>query len=167
MHPSELPTSLQDPHPIRRAAWLTLAWCCLGLAVLGVVLPGLPTTPFVLLAAYAAARGSARMHAWLLAHRGFGPMIRDWQREGAVSPAAKRTATLLMLLCAALLLWLTPRWWMAALPCAVMLGVALWLWSRPNPGGSSVQHRDGAPPHACDHAARGDDDAPAQPRPAE
>lgn len=156
MDPPELPSSLQDPHPIRRAAWLTLAWLCVGLAILGVVLPGLPTTPFILLAAYAAARGSARMHAWLLAHRVFGPMIRDWQREGAVSPSAKRMATLLMLLCAVLLFWLASRWWMVALPCTVMLIVASWLWSRPNPGKSSLENVRGTPAGPCDHAEEGD-----------
>ena len=52
--------------------------------------PGLPTVPFVLLAAFAAARGSQRLHGWLLAHRQFGPMIRDWQAHGAVSRRAKR-----------------------------------------------------------------------------
>lgn len=161
----ELPSSLQDPHPIRRAAWLVLAWLCVGLAVLGVILPGLPTTPFVLLAAYAAARGSARMHAWLLDHRVFGPMIRDWQREGAVSLSAKRMATLLMLLCAALLFWLASPWWMVAVPCAVMLVVALWLWSRPNPARTGLTNRDDA--HPCDHAAQGDGRPDAQPGPTE
>lgn len=167
MLPSHPPASLQDPHPIRRAAWLTLAWLCVGLAILGVVLPGLPTTPFVLLAAYAAARGSSRMHAWLLAHGMFGPMIRDWQREGAVSPSAKRMAILLMLLCAALLFWLATSWWMVALPCGVMLIVAVWLWSRPNPGQSSAMKRCSSPTRPCDHAPRDDESASVLQRPTE
>src|SRR3546814_20051788 len=65
-----------------RWAWWLLAYASLGLGLVGVVVPGLPTVPFVLLSAYAAARGSERLHRWLLAHRVFGPMIVDWQVHG-------------------------------------------------------------------------------------
>lgn len=124
----------RSAHPAHRALWSALAVLSLGLGLLGIFLPGLPTTPFVLLAAYAGARGSKRLHDWLLAHALFGPMIRDWQREGAVSRSAKRSATLMMTLCALLLAWLAPAWWMAALPATIMLVVAFWMWSLPEPG---------------------------------
>lgn len=122
----------------RRPFWLLLAWVALGLAVLGVVLPGLPTTPFVLVSAWAASQGSPRLHQWLLRHRLFGPMIRDWRREGAVHRRAKWMATATMLLCAALLLWLAPKPWMAATGCAIMLVVGSWLWLRPEPQRATV-----------------------------
>ena len=61
-----------------RWAWWLLAYASLALGLVGIVVPGLPTVPFVLLAAWAAARGSTKLHRWLLAHRQFGPMIRDW-----------------------------------------------------------------------------------------
>ena len=64
-----------------RWAWWLLAWSSLALGLVGIVVPGLPTVPFVLLSAYAAARGSARLHAWLLAHPRFGPMIGDQDGE--------------------------------------------------------------------------------------
>ena len=69
----------------------------------------MPTTPF-LLAAYAAARGSERLHAWLLAHAVMGPMIRDWNASGAVSRGAKWLATTMMVATAVILLILSPRW---------------------------------------------------------
>lgn len=116
-----------------RALWIVVAWLSLALGVLGVVLPGLPTTPFVLLAAWAAARGSKRLHTWLLAHRVFGPMIRDWQREGAVSRRAKWAAVIAMAACAAIMFATAPRWWMAATGSAFMAIVAVWLWLRPEP----------------------------------
>ena len=72
-----------------RWLWWLLAYASLGLGLVGVLLPGLPTVPFVLLAAFAAARGSSRLHARLAAHPQFGPMIRDWERERAVSPALR------------------------------------------------------------------------------
>lgn len=105
----------------------------LTLGVIGIVLPGLPTTPFVLLAAWAAARSSERLHAWLRAHRVFGPMIRDWQASGAVSRRAKWAASLTMLACAVVMFATAPRLWMAATGSVVMLVVGVWLWLRPEP----------------------------------
>lgn len=116
-----------------RWAWWALAWAALALGTIGVVLPGLPTVPFVLLSAYAAARGSARLHAWLLAHRRFGPMIRDWQAEGAVSRRAKWLATGMMALAAGVMFLTAPLWWMAATGTAIMAVVDAWLWLRPEP----------------------------------
>ena len=117
----------------RRVLWWLLAYAALALGVIGIFVPGLPTTPFVLLAAFAAGRGSRRLHAWLLAHRLFGPMIRDWQASGAVSRKAKRAATIMMALCAALMFLTAPKLWMAATGTGIMAVVALWLWRRPEP----------------------------------
>ena len=126
--------SATPPRPSRlRWAWWLLAWLSLGLGLLGVVLPGLPTVPFILLSAYAAARGSKRLHERLLRDPRFGPMIVDWHAHGAVSRRAKRFAVLAMLVCA-VLLWVTaPQWWMAAVGTGVMVVVGSWLWARPEP----------------------------------
>lgn len=116
-----------------RWAWWLLAYVALGLGLVGIVLPGLPTVPFVLLSAYAAARGSQRLHRRLLADRRFGPMIRDWQAEGAVSRRAKWLATTMMSACAAIMFLTAPQAWMAATGTGIMAVVALWLWRRPEP----------------------------------
>ncbi len=116
-----------------RWAWWLLAYASLGLGLVGVVLPGLPTVPFVLLSAYAAARGSERLHRWLLAHRVFGPMIVDWQAHGAVSRRAKRMAVLSMAACGLIMWWTAPRAWMALTGIGCMAVVAAWLWRRPEP----------------------------------
>ncbi|SDW12947.1 YbaN family protein [Lysobacter enzymogenes] len=116
-----------------RWAWWLLAYVSLGLGIVGIVVPGLPTVPFVLLSAFAASRGSQRLHAWLLAHRQFGPMIRDWQAHGAVSRRAKRLAVSMMAACAAIMFLTSPKWWMAASGTAIMAVVAVWLWRRPEP----------------------------------
>ena len=116
-----------------RWAWWLLAYTALGLGLVGIVVPGLPTVPFVLLSAYAAARGSQRLHRWLLSHRQFGPMIRDWQRHGAVSRRAKWFAVLTMAGCAVVMFLTAPQLWMAMLGSAIMLVVGTWLWHRPEP----------------------------------
>jgi uncharacterized membrane protein YbaN (DUF454 family) len=116
----------------RRAAWLALAVLSLGVGLLGVVLPVLPTTPFVLLAAFAADRGSPRLHAWLMRHRVFGPVIRDWRASGAVSRRAKVLATAAMGASVAVMLVSVPRL-PALVATAVVAAVAVWLWRRPEP----------------------------------
>lgn len=125
---------LPAPPPSRlRWAWWLLAYASLGLGLVGIVVPGLPTVPFVLLSAYAAARGSHKLHRWLLAHRRFGPMIDDWQRHGAVSRRAKWFALVTMATCAGVMFLTAPRPWMAATGTAIMAVVATWLWARPEP----------------------------------
>lgn len=114
-------------------AWWLLAYASLGLGLIGIVVPGLPTVPFVLLAAFAAARGSERLHRRLLAHPQFGPTIRDWQAQGAVSRRAKWLATIMMAACAVVMFLTAPKTWMAAIGTAVMALVAAWLWRRPEP----------------------------------
>src|SRR5690606_1302921 len=78
-----------------------LAGVSLCLAVVGAVLPGLPTTVFVLIAAWAAARSSPALHAWLVQHKVFGPVLLNWNNGRCVSRRAKRTAAAVMSLSAA------------------------------------------------------------------
>jgi uncharacterized membrane protein YbaN (DUF454 family) len=66
-----------------RAVWLLGGALALATGVVGIFLPLLPTTPFVLLAAFCFARGSPRWEAWLLAHPRFGPLVRDWRERHA------------------------------------------------------------------------------------
>ncbi|MCV6584355.1 MAG: YbaN family protein [Marinibacterium sp.] len=81
---------------LARPLWLLAGGLALVLGALGVVLPVLPTTPFVLLAAFCFARSSPRIAAYLEEHRIFGPMIEDWRRTGAIAPRYKRIAVGMM-----------------------------------------------------------------------
>lgn len=120
--------------PVRfRWAWWLLAYTSLGLGLLGVVLPGLPTVPFILVAAWAAMRGSPRLHAWLLAHGSFGPMIRNWQDHGAITRRSKVLAIGTMAICAVILFLVAPLRWVALGATGIMAIVSVWLWLRPEP----------------------------------
>ncbi len=115
--------------------WLLLAFAvlCLAMGVVGIIVPGLPTTVFVLMAGWAAARSSPRLHAWLWRHRLFGSMLRNWADGGRVSRHAKWSATVLMALSAVVLFWTSAPRWAAAVACACMACVLVWLWLRPEP----------------------------------
>lgn len=76
----------------------TLGFLFLGLGFIGIFLPLLPTTPFVLLAAGCFAKSSERWHQWLLANRTFGPLIKNWQEHQCISCNSKRIALLSVLL---------------------------------------------------------------------
>ena len=76
--------------------WIALGLFFLLLGGIGVVLPLLPTTPFVLLAAACFARSSPRLHAWVLRSRLFGPLLRDWERNKCVSRKVKLLALIMM-----------------------------------------------------------------------
>lgn len=112
---------------------LAFAALCVALGVIGIFVPGLPTTVFILLAAWAAARSSPRFSAWLETHQTFGPMIHDWRERGAVSRRAKISATVVMSISAVILFQTTSRAWMAEAITAVMAVVLMWLWRRPEP----------------------------------
>ena len=116
-----------------RWAWWLLAYASLAVGIVGIFVPGLPTTLFVLIAAWAAARGSEKLELRLLAHPRFGPMIHDWQAHGAVSRRAKRLALAMMSLSALVMWLLMPDRWMALPGIAMMAAVAAWLWRRPEP----------------------------------
>jgi len=75
-----------------RVMWMAGGWTSFGLGVVGAVLPLLPTVPFMLLAAFCFARGSERIHVWLVEHPSFGGPIRDWYEHGAIGRDAKKWA---------------------------------------------------------------------------
>lgn len=128
------------PKPrIIRWLYLSVACICIGLGSLGIVLPGLPTTPFLLLAAWAAARSSPRLHAWLVHHRWFGPPLRNWENERAVSRRAKAAAVVLLAASWLILAWQTAGPLVPAVTGTLFVAVAAFLITRPVP-----TDRDGA-----------------------
>jgi hypothetical protein len=78
-----------------RHIFIALGFAALLLGVIGIFLPIMPTTPFILLAAAFFARGSERFHTWLLQHHLTGPLIVDWYEHRSLRPGIKRWAYLL------------------------------------------------------------------------
>ena len=87
----------QRARPVR-ALLLVLGTVFLGIAALGIVVPVLPTTPFVLLAAACYLRASERLHDRLVRSRTFGPTIVAWEEAGAIPPRAKAIAIVMVIL---------------------------------------------------------------------
>ncbi|MBT8101088.1 MAG: YbaN family protein [Gammaproteobacteria bacterium] len=117
----------------KRAAFILFGLLCLGLGALGVFLPLLPTTPFVLLAAFAFANSSDTLHDWLINHNVFGQLIADWRRYGAISRTAK-VLSVVSMLAVLVISWLFDLpLWIIAVQAIVLACTAAFVLSRPLP----------------------------------
>ena len=105
----------------------------LVLGIIGIPLPLLPTTPFLLLSAYCFAKGSDRLYRWLMEHPRLGPPIHQWQAHKAISRSAKWLGSLSMVLLLLLSLAMGVMPWVLLLQATILVGVSLFLWTRPEP----------------------------------
>ena len=127
-----------------RPVFFVLGWCFFGLGVVGVMVPGLPTVPFMLIALWAFSRSSPRFHDWLYEHRVFGPPLQQWRAHGVIPVKAKFVAVVTMV---ASLLYMTVvadvGGWITAMTALVMLVGAIVILRQPSrvsvrePGGGS------------------------------
>lgn len=116
---------------MKKPVYRILGLCSVGLGVLGAFLPLLPTTPFLILAAYFFSRSHPEWEARLLNHPGIGPAIRAWRDHGAIPRVAKWQATLLLAI-SAIGGWLSlPEPW-RYLPLAIGAPLLGWMWTRPS-----------------------------------
>lgn len=115
-----------------RIGFLILGWGAVALGLIGVVLPGLPTTVFLIVAAYAFGKASPRARAWLVDHAHLGPPIRDWEERGAISARAKMLAVTMMAAVFALSLILGVATWVLIVQGLCLLGAATFVLSRPD-----------------------------------
>lgn len=113
--------------------WRSLVVLFVILGFIGAILPGMPTTVFLILAAWAASKGWPQMDNWLLNHPKYGPTLRDWRAHGTVPRKAKWLASIMMLISGIIMLFTTAPLAVKAFTNITMLIVAIWLWRRPEP----------------------------------
>ena len=107
-----------------RILLIITGWLAVVLGTLGVVLPVLPTTPFILLAAWC-------FHDWLLYRSWFGSYLRFWQKYKAMPPGVKPRAIVMILITFAVSLWLTPMWWVRILLLVILVCLLIFMWRIP------------------------------------
>ena len=114
-----------------RSLYLAAGFAALVLAVAGVVLPILPTTPFVLLAAACFARSSKRFHEKLLAHRIAGPIIREWVQYRSIRRRVKRWVYFLLALSFSSSILMMPFAWQQVMLAVLGIVLATFIWRIP------------------------------------
>ena len=117
----------------RNFFYLILAYLSAGLGIVGAFLPLLPTTPFLLLAAWAATRGSPELHRWLYEHPKYGPLLVAWEEKRAVSTEAKLLACALAMTSWVIMLFMTDGWVVPTVTGVLFLCGGTFLVTRPSP----------------------------------
>ena len=112
--------------------WRLIAIVSVLLGVIGVVVPGLPTVPFMILAAWAASKGWPQLEHRLVNHKRYGPHISRWRENGSIPRRAKVYATAMMLFSVSVLILSDmPSWGVLVISC--IMGLTLvWMWRRPD-----------------------------------
>jgi uncharacterized membrane protein YbaN (DUF454 family) len=123
---------------IRKMFWLVLGFLSLGMAYIGIVVPGIPFSIFLVFAAYCFAKSSKRMHDWLYNHKYFGPFLTNWVQK-RVFPTKGKYAMVLVMASSLAFLWFTTENIKAvAWSGGFMALVAIWAWRFP---GTVEEHK--------------------------
>ena len=123
-----------------RLLWLLAGILAVVIGGIGVVLPLLPTTPFLLIAAFAFARSSVTLTLWLHEHPKFGPLIDNWQQYGSIDQKSKNMAMIVIVSTPVITWFFGAPWWALASQVAVLACSATFILTRPLPPG---ERRDG------------------------
>jgi uncharacterized membrane protein YbaN (DUF454 family) len=127
---------LSDEQPtasVWRLPLLAAGWIFVGLGIVGAFLPVMPTTIFMILALACFAKASPRLAQWLLDHPQFGPPLRAWKEEGAISPKAKRIAVIAMAVSWGIVVATSHGFAVSAIVGVILVAVAAYVWTRPTP----------------------------------
>ncbi len=116
-----------------RLFYLCVGWLCVGLGIIGIILPVLPTTPFLLVAVWAFSRSSPELAAKLRNHDKVGPYIRGWQDHGVIPPFGKFMAvTMMSSMGIYLLVFSLLPLWVALAACVTMALTGIYVVTRPS-----------------------------------
>lgn len=116
-----------------RRLYRSAAYASVALGAIGIVAPVLPTTPFLILAAWCFARSDPHLAEKLYAHPKFGPALRDWRDQGAIPRRGKAMALVAMAVSFAISVALVPWAWAPFVIGPIMAAVAIWIATRPSP----------------------------------
>lgn len=109
-----------------RILYFTFAWLAFAAGIIGLLLPVVPTTPFMLLALWGFSRSSPRFHHWLYTHKWFGPPLQQWEEHRVIPPLAKYTALSFMTISLVYVSFFTTiEWWLKVI---VFIFVAFVYW---------------------------------------
>lgn len=118
---------------LMRALWLILGFVLLITGIVGIFVPLMPTTIFLILAAWCFSKSSQRLENWLLSHATLGPTIVNWRKNGVIPPRAKLMACTGMAVGFLIFFFAAhPAWWLFLLVAAIMGGCAWYVLSRPS-----------------------------------
>ncbi|SNT74991.1 YbaN family protein [Paracoccus seriniphilus] len=114
-----------------RTLWYGIGALFLGLAIIGIALPVVPTVPFLLVAAWAFAKSSPELRRRIREHPTYGPSVRAWQERGAISRSAKIWAVGAMSFGVGLSFWVGMPHWVVGMQAAICILVAAYVTTRP------------------------------------
>lgn len=128
---------------LRQLLWSVAGVLSVILGVIGIILPLLPTTPFLLLASACFLKGSPELHRRLLAHPKLGPVILMWEHERAVTLATRKKAVVFILISFLLSITLVPLFWLKVMLfflCVIVLGFFLQIPVKESVADNSESH---------------------------
>lgn len=113
--------------------WVAVAAVSFSLGMVGIFLPLMPTTVFMLIAVYCASKGSPRFEQWIRSRHYVGPLLLAWEQERAIPRHAKLAAVGMIAASALIIVWCLDGGWLRWGLVAFLIIIALWLTTRPEP----------------------------------
>ena len=117
---------------MKRILLLALGWGCVGLAFIGIFVPGIPTTPFLIVALWAFAQSSKKFHAWLLNHKRFGPILQNWESHRVVPRKAKTLMVILQFFAVIMFHFTIQNIYLTGILAITLIIVARWVLTFPS-----------------------------------
>ncbi|USG62647.1 YbaN family protein [Sneathiella marina] len=108
--------------PSKKILLLLIGWFFVAVGAVGIFLPVLPTTPFLLISLWAFSQSSERFHDWLYNHKIFGPPLQDWSKHGVIPPRAKFVAVGTMAVSAILVITFSSTPWYGLVAMLALMG---------------------------------------------
>lgn len=134
------PPTMVDSGPLRWL-WLTLGVIMVGIGIVGIFLPVLPSTVFLIVALWAFSRSSQKFQVWLWTHSTIGPPLRNWYRYRVISPKAKFLAVAMMMASYIyVVFWISEGWRLNIGLAAIMVPTAIYIITRKSHAPTHTPH---------------------------